>query len=434
MSNLVKETNIINIIQDKLGRNLSIDEIIKISNIYKKIEAKIKNINSEIINKIGDFLIEEYFVDDMINILHKFMYDEINKSDNTTYLIDKQKIDQLSKEISLDLNKAINKVSHKLEKNVLFPNYVRQYIIFDTLYLDWLNETNPNPTYFIRDEITEFTIKPKLLWNLSVNYDSSSNDNIIKLKYPLKNIISMQILPFYIPPYIIKTDGGEWLETFNVLNCPYNKNVSILIDEIIEKFYTNNQNKYDNYTTISDAQFIKKKFNPIYETIITEILPINQGNIIFRYPIQELTKISISLRDLSINQQMLFPTPILYIGFWQFNSNIFIGYLYWWNASWGSLLQSGQLGIISGFNFSVNRQYYINTINYINRPEGHIIYLYNTPRDLSWSQWFYFIFDPPQILPFGPTFGSFDFKKCSLYIPSRRMQIPMIFNQLREYN
>ena len=95
----------------------------------------------------------------MFNLLHKYMNEELNKSDNSTYLIDIQKIKQLSKQLDLNINQAINKVSNTLEKNVLFPNYVRQYVVLDSYYLNWINTVIEQPFYFVRDNLSEFTIK-----------------------------------------------------------------------------------------------------------------------------------------------------------------------------------------------------------------------------------------------------------------------------------
>ena len=55
----MNKNNIIDIIQNKIGRSLGIDEIIKVSNIYKKLEIKRKKIfNNEEITKLANFLIE----------------------------------------------------------------------------------------------------------------------------------------------------------------------------------------------------------------------------------------------------------------------------------------------------------------------------------------------------------------------------------------
>jgi hypothetical protein len=304
------------------------------------LEIKRKKIfNNEEITKLANFLIEELFINDMFNLLHKYMNDELNKSDNSTYLIDIQKIKQLSKQLDLNINQAINKVSNTLEKNVLFPNYVRQYVVLDSYYLNWINNAIEQPDIFIRDNLSEFTIKSKLEWNFSINDQSSENNNIIKLKYPIKNLISIQILPFYMPYHIIyNKDVGEWLDTFNVINCPYNNIVGINIDQISEKFYINGNNTTKdidnntykiNNTIYGYAKYVKKLFNLTNYTNITQIEPFNNGIIQFRYPIQQLTKLSISMYNMGINQIMRFATPTLYVGYSLVGWGYMAFYVYW---------------------------------------------------------------------------------------------------------
>jgi hypothetical protein len=66
-------------------------------------------------------------------------------------------------------------------------------------------------------------------------------------------------------------------------------------------------------------------------------------------------------------------------------------------------------------------------MNYVNRSSGHYLYI-NTPHDIFNSQ---YIFIATTI--FDVAFESYDFKKVYVYIPNRRIQIPMIFTQLRDY-
>ena len=201
--------NIIDVIQNKIGRSLGIDEIIKVSSIYKKLEIKRKKVfNNEEINKLANFLIEELFINDMFNLLHKYMNDELNKSDNSTYLADTQKIKQISKQLDLNINQAINKVSHTLEKNILFPNYVRQYVVLDNLYQDWnvssIINYNPLDIPLLGNGLNG--IKDELSWYLSSLLQSSQTNETysktILLKYPLKNIIGIQLLGFNISYYL----------------------------------------------------------------------------------------------------------------------------------------------------------------------------------------------------------------------------------------
>jgi len=439
--------NIIDVIQNKIGRSLGIDEIIKVSSIYKKLEIKRKKVfNNEEINKLANFLIEELFINDMFNLLHKYMNDELNKSDNSTYLADTQKIKQISKQLDLNINQAINKVSHTLEKNILFPNYVRQYVVLDNLYQDWnvssIINYNPLDIPLLGNGLNG--IKDELSWYLSSLLQSSQTNETysktILLKYPLKNIIGIQLLGFNISYYLKYTGDVGIIPGFSpyklsgwnyytLVLTPPQKMIKINISEIKEKFYSSNQ---ELYTILANTQYDNEYYNNNSDkSFITKVKPINNGIIQFRYPIQEITKLSFSFNDFNIDKKnMILLSPLYYSDIIISIGAITYIFIPYYSAFNGVVLNVGEHIYLSNFTTTpspIGGSPEDLVLKELNRKSGWKIFnILLGPID---SQIIQIALDTSILGPFNIQQPL----KSTVYIPSRRIQIPMIFTQLRDY-
>jgi hypothetical protein len=244
--------------------------------------------NKANINVLGERIIETYFPDESMGDFYKKVLQE---KENIAYISIEGKHD----EIELDTNTqlAVDKLSSTIENVFLFPQFVRTYVV--------LNSANMSANYIKLDPdsntlYTDFFIRQYFPWSFSVENLASNNSTII-LKYPLSNVIKIEVLPFTIPVYYYaytSTEPDPIWPFFAPQRSPPNKKIQILISEIKEKYSTN---RTENYTLPANIQWDEETYNGTDLPYISNVYPENNGLVNFRYVIEKLDTITFSFND-----------------------------------------------------------------------------------------------------------------------------------------
>lgn len=314
IKNIINQLNNIKVIPNKNELNYN--------TLVYNLESNLK-VNTTIINnakqKITNNRKDE--MENAYNETREFMLNLLKQSDNPVYLRDNIE-DPKDQETKL----AVDKISDKLNNIFLRPTYINNYFICDSFYSNW----------------TISDIKNIFSFQLSSN-NLSSNNETISLKYPISSSIQFNLLDFNIPPYFIKSISGEW-NGYTLQFSPSSRRIKITVSEIIEVY---NSAPSEKYTIIADCVYDNQTYDGTNYPYISRITPINDGNIIYRFIMQDLTKINISLNDFS--NDMYFPKPTMTgILFTAGNPSIFT--IDNNTNPYGSMLVDNQVVYISNFN------------------------------------------------------------------------------------
>jgi hypothetical protein len=322
------------------------------------------------------------------NNIKNYMLSEINQSDNT---IKSKALDEIK---NSEFKSLAKEIGFKIDNDLLRPAYITQYISLDNKYLELLYKSS----FFLNN----------LSFQLTSNEGSSSN-NVIVIKYPLSNLIRFNILPFTIPYYGVYSSENNYTNNYEIVKSSPNKKVFIGIEEMIEHYGSSPVQKY---TILATSQWDTITYDGNNLPNISNIIPVNNSDFTFHYPLKFLTNITISLND--TNNNILLPSPFLYSITIAKSNPAIITII---DNSVGTFLLGNENVIISGFNSSDPND--ILLVKQINRPAGYIA----TPNPLNDFQF---------SIPVDTTgmIGNVN-SEYKIFIPSRRVIIPIVVQQLR---
>jgi hypothetical protein len=286
---------------------------------------------------------------------------------------------------------AVNKMSAALDNIFLRPVYVTNYLSLDTKYANW--GTNNAPMSVLNFQLTA--------------NDNASNNTVVKLKYPLSDIIQSAILPFTIPPYAVPVTGGTW-NGFEMVRCPSNKRMQVIITEVVETFKTT---PAEQYTILADAQWDTETYDGTNLPYTTKITPVNAGVITYRFTLKYMNNITISLNDFT--GPVYLPSPFIIGTVVTFGNPTVFTASTAGNAI-GTFLTSGERVYLSGVTTSAPGSAPIAQLNSVAGLIATAIgqYQFSVPVDSS-----------PVV---NPQIGQW-----TAVVNSRRSIIPFVFSQLR---
>lgn len=328
-----------------------------------------------------------YHTNDHENIKN-YMMSEINQSDN---MVRSKAIDEIK---SSEFRNLAKEIGFKVDNDLLRPAFITQYISLDNKYLENLYKKS----FFLN----------KLSFQLTTNEGSSSN-NVIVIKYPLASLIRFNILPFTIPYYGVYSSEDNYNKGYEIIKSSPNKKIFISVEEMIEHYGTSPVQKY---TIPASSQWDTITYDGTNLPNISNINPVNNNEFTFHFPLKFLTNITISLND--TNNNILLPSPFLYSTAITKANPAMITIV---NNGVGTFLNGNELVIISGFNSSDPND--IALVKEINKPGGFIA----TPNILN---------DMEFSIPIDTTgmIGNV-VNEFKIFIPSRRVIIPIVVQQLR---
>lgn len=326
------------------------------------------------------------------------------KQDNEPIFYNAEKTECASKEIvvqgiCLDKIKelAVAQIARAFENNVLFPNYIHSYIVLDSL----------NLPYFATEYSIDFftsSVCRNFVWGLSALNLSTNNSTII-LKYPISEVIRVTILPFYLP-YYYKVDADL---IYTRMIAPPCQRVQITIAEVVEKYATSSA---ENYTLPATATRDSVLYDGVNNSLLSKIEPVNSGEITFRYTVESMTTLSFSFND--FQAPMYLPPPLM-------TGTIFFkgsptGFKISDNLNFqGTLLTTGELIIIRQFT-ATDPIADASAIAQITRASGWLC----TPGSTYTVE-----------IPYDSSAMVGDATFFEIYVPARRLLIPMIITQIR---
>ncbi len=352
------------------------------------------NMNNNTNNNMNNNKIKHYYnlndnIIDDYDDTREYMINELKKSDNPVYFRDTVE-EPKDEETKL----AVDKISNKLDNIFLRPVYVNNYFVCDSFYSNWQIE-------YIKNIFT---------FPLSSNTISSSND-VVALKYPISESIQFNLLPYNIPPYAVKSEGGYW-NGYEMIISPSNRRIKITVSEIIEVF---NSTPIEKYTIIADCIYDNETIDGVNYPYISRIIPTNDGNIIYRFALKDLTKVTISMND--FRNDMIFPKPTIEgITFTPGNPSIFT--VDTSTNPLGCFLINNQFVYINNFNTDQPITD-INIINKINSVVGYKIT--NIPGNI-----YQFSIPVDSSAMVGTSNQTY-----TITVSNRRILFPFVINQLR---
>jgi hypothetical protein len=341
------------------------------------------------LNRNNNIIATKYgnYIDDNENVKN-YMISEINQSDN---MIKSKAINEIK---NTEFKNLAKEIGFKIDNDLLRPAFITQYISLDNKFLEGLYKNS-----FFLD---------KLSFQLTTNEGSSSN-NVIVIKYPLASLIRFNILPFTIPYYGVYSSEDNYNKGYEIIKSSPNKKIFISVEEMIEHYGTSPVQKY---TIPAASQWDNTTYDGTNLPNISNINPVNNNEFTFHFPLKFLTNITISLND--TNNNILLPSPFLYSTTITKANPAMITIT---NNDVGTFLNGNELVIISGFNSSDQND--IALVKEINKPGGFIA----TPNVLN---------DYEFSIPVDTTgmIGNV-VNEFKIFIPSRRIIIPIVVQQLR---
>lgn len=163
----------------------------------------------------------------------------------------------------------------RLDEDLLKPQYTEYYVQLDTAYLD----------YNTNELITE------IKFPLALTGNPQDYRNTILLKNKISNIIKMKILPFQIGQYYVRNSFNN----IKTVISPLSQMILCSINSIVETYYK----VYDSssYTLLLNCQYKDDTFDGTNGSYMTKIIPTDNEPFIFRFPINSLDDITITLND-----------------------------------------------------------------------------------------------------------------------------------------
>jgi hypothetical protein len=396
---------IIGIIGKRLYRNLSPDETTAITRFYNKVPDNYKIYTDNIATQI----LETLFISEITEIVRGYMKDNLREDDNPTYFTQtkeentREGVDLSDPMMTQNTTMALMKLTDVIENVFLFPNYIRSYVVLDSKNLPYpiLSWNFITPTL---DFPVEGRMKTVFSWPLSA-LNESTNDYTIILKYPLSNIIRIQVLPFTLPCYYVW--GGGWYIQFN----PPNKEIQIQVSEIVEKFSTS---RAENYTIPATMIWDESTYDGTNLPFYSNVTPKNNGEITFRYDLKSITNLTFSFNDYHL--PMIFPQVVLK-GYLMFKGNPTRFKVLDDGIPQGHLIQNGDRVVIENMTTT--------------DPVADVNYVAQITRQDGWVGTVNIFGAYTILIDYDTTAMVGDVLTYNVYVPSRRLLIPMVITQLR---
>ena len=414
------------IVSARLGRELSSSETRKVAAAYLDMAPQVRRGD---LDRTATRIIESHFAGDMDDFTRQFQKNIIAEPNNANYYtganLTKDFGSNVRKQgdvrdgvlIADDLLSAnaqiiLQKMLTSVENNVLAPNYIYNYIVLDSMYSDF-------PVYHLPyvgfDQIPPYTyflstnLQSVYSWQLTANL-KNSNNSVVALKYPIAQPIRIDILPFFLPPYYNFKQYG-WYE----VALPANKRIKITIAEIVETYTANNDQAFTMPAVIARDE---AKYNGLYSSRLRKVTPMNSGALTFRFAQDSITSLTLAFDD--FNGPMLMPPPIM-PGQIIFNNGGQAQVKIKETATpQGDLLDDNELVIFLNVVASqpIADAAYVTTLS---RQNGWLVvglpaegYSFRIPFDISGM---------------AGSFTAFD-----VYVPARRITIPIVITQVRPGN
>jgi hypothetical protein len=235
------------------------------------------SLENDEIEKIVPYIIKNYFEQDDGIIMQNYIRDQLKEKDKPNYINLEKNI-----KISGETQIVFEKLKANIEKDVLRPRFIDSYIILDSMYLDYPFHLIYGSLYIQNTRCTN-----TFSWQLTNNLINSSDANVT-LKYPISNVISIEILPFYLPPCCAFDDS--WI----INPPPPNKRIFITIPEISESYTSLASEAYTIPAVLEkDSAFL----DGVIPNRLYKCTPVNNGKLIFRFTQTSLSSLTFSFNN-----------------------------------------------------------------------------------------------------------------------------------------
>ena len=414
------------IVSARLGRELSSPETRKVAAAYLDMAPQVRRGD---LDRTATRIIESHFAGDMDDFTRQFQKNIIAEANNANYYtganLTKDSGSNVRKQgdvrdgvLIADAALAVNsqlilqKMLTSVENNVLAPNYIYNYIVLDSMYSDfpvypltWVDFVQVPPA----TQFSNTNLQSVYSWQLTANL-KNSNNSVVALKYPITHPIRIDILPFFLPPYYF-TGYNFWYE----VALPANKRIKITIAEIAETYTANNDQSFTMPAVIARDE---AKYDGLYSSRLRKVTPMNSGALTFRVALNSITSLTLAFNDFT--GPMLMPPPIM-PGYRMFNNGGQAQVKIKETATpQGDLLDDDEVVI------------FLNVV--ASQPITDAAYVTTLSRQCGWrvvglpAEGFSFRI-PFDISGMAGTFTAFD-----VYVPARRITIPIVITQIRPGN
>lgn len=279
-------------------------------------------------------------------------------------------------------------ISSRLDRNLLLPQFGTQYVALDSYFANY----NGAAARYLN-------------FPMAAN-NNAANNFTINLKYPIENVIRVEIQNFTLPQYIIGISSASAASTVAAAagfqKSPPAQLINITMRELVE---TTKTSPIFNYNFLCRCEWSESKYDGTNSVNLSKITPINAVQT-FKFPLKYLTNLTVQFNDML--HEMWMPNPIIY-------SDLVI------------YANPTVITISNGVNVSATEIVYISDFktdtpaldNLINSATGYMA-TFITENTLSIN------LDTSAYIGASQPVRTF-----SISIPSRRIVIPMVIIQLR---
>jgi hypothetical protein len=279
-------------------------------------------------------------------------------------------------------------ISSRLDRNLLLPQFGSQYIALDSYFSNY----NGAAARYLN-------------FPMAAN-NNAANNYTINLKYPIENVIRVEIQNFTLPQYLVGVSSAgsapSIAATVGFQKSPPAQLINITMRELVE---TTKTSPIFNYNFLCRCEWSETKYDGINMVNLSKVTPINAVQT-FKFPLKYLTNVTVQFNDMF--HDMWMPSPIILSDTLTYANPTII------TLNGGVNVSSTELVYISDFK-SDNPALDI----LMNSAAGYLAtYINETTLSLA--------LDTSAFAAASQPIHSFN-----ISIPSRRIVIPMVITQLR---
>ena len=182
-------------------------------------------------------------------------------------------------------------ISSRLDRNLLLPQFGTQYVALDSYFGNY----NGVAARYLN-------------FPMSAN-NNAANNYTINLKYPIENVIRVEIQNFTLPQYIIGITSASAAPAIAAAGgfqkSPPAQLINITMRELVE---TTKTSPVFNYNFLCRCEWSETKYDGTNLVNLSKVTPINAVQT-FKFPLKYLTNLTVQFNDML--HEMWMPNPII---------------------------------------------------------------------------------------------------------------------------